>query len=60
MPPRPDPETAILLTQIATAREALRQIRNLAVEPSRDPMAVLLEAQRIADEALREAGLLSQ
>ena len=37
MPTRTEPETAILLTQIATAREALRQIRDLAVEPGADP-----------------------
>jgi uncharacterized membrane protein YadS len=29
MPPRTDPEIATLLTQIATAREALRRIRDL-------------------------------
>lgn len=60
MPPRTDPETATLLTQIATTREALRKICNLAVEPGADPMEVLLEAQWIADEALREAGLRPQ
>jgi hypothetical protein len=60
MPPRTDPEIATLLTQIATAREALRRIRDLAVEPGGDAMAVLQEAQLIADEALREAGLRSQ
>ena len=60
MPPRTDAETATLLTQIATAREALRQIRDLAVEPGGDAMAVLQAAQLIADEALREAGLRSQ
>ena len=59
MPTTAEPN-AILLTQIATAREALRQIRDLAVEPGADPMAALLEAQRIADEALAQAGLLSQ
>ena len=53
-------QTAFVLTQLAAAREALRQIRDLAVEPSGGPMEVLLEAQRIADEALREAGLRSQ
>ena len=60
MPSRTDPEIATLLTQIATAREALRRIRDLAVEPGGDAMAVLQEAQLIADEALREAGLRSQ
>jgi hypothetical protein len=60
MPPRTDPEIATLLTQIATAREALRRIRDLAVEPGGDAMAVLQEPQLIADEALREAGLRSQ
>jgi hypothetical protein len=56
----PEPQTAILLTQIATTREALRKIRDVAVEPGTDPMAVLIEAQRIAEAALSEAGLLSQ
>ena len=60
MPTKATPEPAIVLTQLAIAREALRKIGELAVEPGSDAMKVLGEAQRIADEALREAGLRPQ
>lgn len=38
--------------QLLTLRAALMVIKELAVESGRDPMEVLLEAQKIAEEAL--------
>jgi hypothetical protein len=45
------------LEQVKILAEALRQIGAIAVEPGADPMSALLEAQKIAEEALTLAGL---
>ena len=46
-----------LIEQVKILAEALRQIGAIAVEPEANPMPALLEAQKIADEALRLAVL---
>ena len=54
-------ECVMLATQLATAREALQKIVDLNIRESKeDPANLLQEAQRIADEGLREAGLKPQ
>lgn len=45
------------LEQVKILAKALRDIGQIAVEPGADAMPALLEAQKIADEARREAGL---
>jgi hypothetical protein len=48
------------IEQVKVLAEALRQIGAIAVEPEDDdPMAALLEAQQIANDALLLAGLKS-
>ena len=54
------PEIPELLRQIHIAREALQRIGAIAVAPGTDAMAALIEAQMIADEAVRQAGWLPQ
>lgn len=45
------------LEQVKILADALRAIGEIAVPTGADPMPLLLEAQRIADDALAKAGL---
>jgi hypothetical protein len=45
------------LEQVTTLAAALRRIQEIAVEEGADAMPALLEAQRIAHEGLKAAGL---
>lgn len=46
--------------QIKLLADTLKQIGALAVEPGADAMPVLLEAQRLADNGLKQAGLAAK
>lgn len=43
--------------QVKLLADALRAIGQIAVEPGADPMHALLEAQKIADDGLEDAGM---
>lgn len=53
-------EVATISTQLATARAALQEIANLALEKGADAADLLQEARHIADAALKDAGLAPQ
>ena len=53
-------EITELLRQLHIARDALQRIGAITVRPGTDARAALTEAQKIAGEAVRQAGWLPQ